>query len=698
MKRRRDEGRGQKAEGRSGLRGWVVLVQSTHFCFLLFAFCFFHFCFLLSAFCFPAGGRVSIALVVTSIALLAISGVPSLLSRTRAGEWASSITVLAAAALGLAGAADVLTHGQGVTGAWPWHLPGAMLAVRIDPLAAAFLLPIFILGACAAVYALDYAPGQARVRCFLGLLGAGMAGVVVSAHAMLFLVAWETMAVAAFFLIATNDEDDEVRGAAWMYLIATHVGTMALLAMFTLLRTARGTFLLGPVAAPAAMTAAIFLLALAGFGFKAGVMPLHFWLPGAHANAPSHVSALLSGAMLKVGIYGLMRTLSFFASPPAWWGVVLLVIGLASAVIALALAVGQSDLKRALAYSSIENVGIIVTALGVAVVGRATAHPLWVALGMGAAILHVWNHSLFKGLLFLAAGSVLHGTHRRRIDELGGLLHRMPVTGTAFIAGAAAAAALPGANAFLSEALLYLGFFEAARDSSAVALGAAVTALAGALAVVCFIRLAGVVFLGAPRTEAAQHAMEAGWAMRLPLVVLAVACIAPSVWPLLLLRPLGAVLGDATAASALAPFANPLRVTALAAIGMTALLLLRARRSPRVTTWDCGYAAPSTRMQYTGRSIGEWLTERLTPRFFRPTLAVTEPRGLFPANATLAVRVDEPFADRVFLPLAHRWARRAARLRWVQQGRLPLYLLYIFMTLLAAIAWSVASPLLEALR
>jgi hydrogenase-4 component B len=428
------------------------------------------------------------------------------------------------------------------------------------------------------------------------------------------------------------------------------------------------------------------------------MMPLHFWLPAAHANAPSHVSALLSGAMLKVGLYGLIRVLSLFAAPPAWWGIVLLTMGLASAVTAIALAVAQADLKRALAYSSIENVGVILTALGLAVLGSATAHPLWIALGMGAAIMHVWNHSLFKGLLFLAAGSVLHATHRRRIDDLGGLLRRMPVTGTVFFAGAAAAAALPGANAFLSEALLYLGFFEAARDSSAVALGAPAIALAGALAVVCFVRLASLVFLGSPRTEAARHTEEAGWPMRLPLIALSVACIVPGLWPMLLARSLGSIVGNNAVVSALAPFALPLRITALFAIGVAVAMVVRARRSPRAVTWDCGYAAPNARMQYTARSLGEWLTERLMPAFLRPAVEVAPAHGLFPSGASFEVRMDEPFADRFYIPRARRWAERAARFRWVQQGRLPLYLLYIFITLLAAIAWSVAGPLLEALR
>jgi len=637
-------------------------------------------------------------LVVTSIALIALSGVPALVTRSRVGQWVSSAMVVAGSALGLAGAADVLAHARAVAGAAPWHLPGALLSIRVDPLAAAFLLPIYILSAAVAVYALGQ-PSTPRVRCFIGLLSAGMAGVVVAANAILFLVAWEIMAVAAFFLIATNDDDAEVRGAAWLYLVATHIGTMALLAMFVLLRTVRGTFHFGPVVAPAALCATLFLLALAGFGFKAGVMPLHFWLPGAHANAPSHVSALLSGAMLKVGLYGLFRVLSFFAAPPAWWGVVLLAAGLVSAVTAIALAVAQAELKRALAYSSIENVGVIVTALGFAVLGRATGHPLWVALGMGAAVMHVWNHSLFKGLLFLAAGNIVHATHLRRIDQLGGLLRRMPLTGTAFIAGAAAAAVLPGSGAFLSEAVLYLGFLAAARDGAAVALGAAAMALAGALAVVCFVRLTGVVLLGVPRTGAAAQASESGWAANIPLVILAGASIAPGVWPAALVRPLAAIIGkENVVASALAPFAVPIRVTMLAAIVVAAILLIRARRSPRAMTWDCGYAAPGARMQYSGRSMGEWLTERLTPAFLGPRVQVASPRGVFPAAAALDVRVDEPFADRLFVPGARRWAERAARLRWLQQGRLTLYLLYIFITLLVAIAWSIAAPLLERLR
>ena len=412
---------------------------------------------------------MTLLILVLSIVLLALSGTPALLTRGRAGEYASTALVLLGAAGGLTAAVRTLASGRTASATARGNCRTPILALRLDPLAAAFLLPIFVLGALASVYGLGYWPAQhqasaGRVRAFTGLLLAGMATVVVAAHAMLFLVAWETMAIAAFFLIATEDTDADVRGAAWLYLIATHVGTLALFALFVVLRAERGTFLLGPVAASAGAitTSAILLLALVGFGFKAGIVPLHFWLPGAHANAPSHVSALLSGAMLKVGVYGIIRIILFLPRPPVWWGGLLVALGLTSALVAISLAIGQADMKRALAYSSIENVGIIIVAVGLFVIGRATGVPALAALGLAAAIAHVWNHSLFKGLLFLGAGSVLHGTGTRRIDRMGGLLHRMPATGTVFVIGAVAAAALPGANGFVSESLLYLGLIREA--------------------------------------------------------------------------------------------------------------------------------------------------------------------------------------------------------------------------------------------
>lgn len=645
-------------------------------------------------------------ILVLSIVILALSGTPAVLTRGRAGEYASTALVLLGGAGGLTAAVGTLAYGRTASATAPWQLPNALLALRLDPLAAAFLLPIFVLGAIASVYGLGYWPAKhqasaCRVRAFMGLLLAGMATVVVAAHAMLFLVAWETMAIAAFFLIATEDTDGEVRGAAWLYLIATHAGTLALVALFVVLRAERGTFLLGPVAASAGAitTSAILLLALVGFGFKAGIVPLHFWLPGAHANAPSHVSALLSGAMLKVGVYGMIRIILFLPRPPVWWGGLIVIVGLTSALVGISLAIGQADMKRALAYSSIENVGIIIVAVGLFVIGRAKGVPALAALGLAAAIAHVWNHSLFKGLLFLGAGSVLHGTGTRRIDRMGGLLRRMPATGTVFVVGAVAAAALPGANGFVSESLLYLGLIrEAVRGGSAM-LAAAVIALAGALAVVCFVRLTGAIFLGSARSDSATDAHEAPLLMRAPLVILAVACIALGVFPSIVARALETVTGvNGVIAPFLRAISVPIQAAVVATVLVVVVLVAATRRSPRRATWDCGYARPTARMQYTAGSLSEWLTSRLLPRFLRPVFRVSAPTVLYPTTATFTVDVDEPFSDRILQPLAARWAARAMSLRWLQQGRLSLYLLYIFVTLLATVTWVVVFPHMGALR
>lgn len=639
-------------------------------------------------------------LLLTGIVLLAVSGAPTLLTRRRPGELMSTALVLLGAASGLTAAIRTLVSGRTLRAVADWQLPGALLALRLDPLAAAFLLPIFVLGAATSVYGLaywpaDHQPSAGRVRVFTGILLGGMATVVVAAHGMLFLVAWEAMAVAAFFLIAADDHDAEVRGAAWLYLIATHVGTLALFALFVVLRAERGTFLLGPVdgAAGIVTTSTILLLALIGFGFKAGIVPLHFWLPGAHANAPSHVSALLSGAMLKVGVYGIVRILLFLPHPPLWWGGVLVVLGLTSALVAISLALGQSDMKRTLAYSSVENVGIIVVALGLFVIGRATGSPAIAALGLGAAVAHVWNHSLFKGLLFLCAGNVLHGTGTRRIDRLGGLLQRMPVTGTLFVVGAAAAAALPGANAFVSEAILYLGLLREGTRGGSASLAAAVIALVGALAVACFVRLTGAIFLGASRSPASSDVHEAPLLMRAPIVVLASACLALGIFPSAIVGALGSVTGTRDAFEPLLrALATPIQMAAIAVALTVVALIAATRRSPRRPTWDCGYAEPTARMQYTSRSLSEWFTARLLPALLRPVERTPVVTGLYPRNAMFATEVDEPFADRLLQPFAEKWTSQAMRLRWLQQGRLHLYLLYVFVTLLAGVAWVVAFP------
>jgi formate hydrogenlyase subunit 3/multisubunit Na+/H+ antiporter MnhD subunit len=381
---------------------------------------------------------MSLVLILTAAALVAVSGLPGLLATRRSmwGQWVAAVLAGMAAAVGLAGAGRALLS-DAAPCAWalPSCLMGGDLTVAVDPLSAFFLVPVFLMGGLGSVYGLgywrqvDHPSNGRRLRLFWGLLIAGMALLLVARQAMVFLLGWEVMALSAFFVIGTEDHLAEVRRADWLYLIATHLGVLALFAMFALMRVATGSLALRPIGVAEAhlgLLTAIAALALLGFGLKAGVMPLHFWLPSAHAGAPSHVSALLSGVIIKMGIYGLVRIAGLLPLPPVAWGSVLLILGAVSGVLGVVLALAQHDLKRLLAYHSVENIGIIVMGLGLALIGRALGRTDWVVLGLAGCLLHVWNHALFKSLLFLGAGSVVHAVHTREIDRLGGLAKAMP--------------------------------------------------------------------------------------------------------------------------------------------------------------------------------------------------------------------------------------------------------------------------------
>ena len=381
---------------------------------------------------------MSLTLIMIATVLAAASGMPGLcLSRSSVwGQRLAAGIMVSGAIIGLVGAGTALHIGSYPVSHFPWPSAGNSI-VGVDALSAFFLVPIFLMGGIGSIYGLGYwpqrrHPGNGRkLQLFWGSMAAGMALLVISRHAMAFLLGWEIMALSAFFLVATEDTQDECRRAAWFYLIATHIGTLTLFGMFALWRWATGSYLLAPVAVDAislGVMNVLFFLALIGFGLKAGIMPLHFWLPGAHANAPSHVSAMLSGVVLKMGIYGLVRFLSLLPDPPHIWGGVILMLGAVSGLLGVVFAIGQHDLKRLLAYHSVENIGIILMGLGLAMLGRSTDRPEWIVLGLGGCLLHIWNHGFFKSLLFLSAGSVVHNTHTREIDHLGGLAKTMPWT------------------------------------------------------------------------------------------------------------------------------------------------------------------------------------------------------------------------------------------------------------------------------
>ncbi|HYL80989.1 MAG TPA: proton-conducting transporter membrane subunit, partial [Candidatus Acidoferrum sp.] len=494
-------------------------------------------------------------LFLIGVGLMALGGVAAL-AAGRSGRWATVFGAGGAVAgclLALGPALAALLGAPGQSLRLAWNMPGGTFFLGLDALSGLFLAPMLLLSALAAVYGTEYLSAF-RAQKSLGaawfcfdLLLVSMAVVLTAKNSVLFLVAWETMALASFFLVTFEHERAEVREAGWTYMIATHLGTAFLLAMFLLLARAAGSFdfdrfVAAAVAVPGGV-GLVFVLAVIGFGTKAGFMPFHVWLPEAHPAAPSHVSAVMSGVMIKTGIYGLVRILTLLGPPQTWWGWLLVGIGVTSGILGVLFALAQHDLKRLLAYHSVENIGIIALGLGLGTLGMATGRPALAVLGFGGGLLHVLNHALFKGLLFLGAGSVLHGAGTREIDHLGGLQKRMPWTGACFLVGAAAISGLPPLNGFVSEFLIYLGAFSGTTDSAgeAVLLIPAVViigslALIGGFATACFTKAFGIVFLGEPRSPHAAHAHEAGLAMRLPMVALAVGCAAVGLFPFLAIR------------------------------------------------------------------------------------------------------------------------------------------------------------------
>jgi len=600
---------------------------------------------------------------------------------------------------GLGAAAWVLAGGE------PWDFQstfvvgGEPIHFRLDALSAFFLALLSVLGGAATVYSRGYwqdaeHPRSAQSgRAWWNTLLLCMGLVLVSANGLHFLIAWELFAVSGYFLIVRERHRREVRNAGWLYLGASHAGTLCLFAFFALLAARTGSWDLGPFRERTEL-APLFWLALAGFGLKAGLFPLHIWLPSAHANAPSHVSAMLSGVAIKMGIYGLVRFSGWLPTPEAA-GWVVAGLGVTSAVLGVAFALGQHDLKRLLAYHSVENIGIILIGLGFGMVAFRTGHSTWGSLALAGGLLHVWNHGLFKGLLFLGAGSVLHATGTREMSRLGGLWSRMPWTAGSFTLGAAAISGLPPLNGFVSEWLVYLGLFGAAGERGSAAWGAVPAALflavTGALALACFVKVVGVVFLGLPRTECAARAHESGPLLRWPMVLLGALCVIIGVVPALFWPAL------ARAAQAWQPETECLEmpaplltlgtcnaVFAVLAAAAVALLFRRLLRNGlrRGLTWDCGYAQPAARMQYTAGSFAGTITGWFQ-WILRAERHGRDPQGYFPQSACRASHTPETVLQKIVHPVGALVMAVSTRARRLQHGRLQMYILYLVLGLAA---------------
>jgi len=656
-----------------------------------------------------------------SVVILILSGLFSLAlgkSYSRSTAFGAGGTVLACA-IGLYPAVTCLLSGRILSVHCPWNLPFGSFYVEADPLSALFLLPILVVSALSAIYGSRYMEAEKDTGAigphwfFFNLLVAGMIMVVLSKNGLLFLISWEVMSLAPFFLVIFDDHKKSTRNAAWTYLVAAHLGGVFLVVLFVLMGINAGTmdfchFVTSSSVISANISAnLLFLLAVIGFGAKAGFIPLHVWLPEAHPAAPSHVSALMSGVMIKMGIYGLLRMITLLGPPPVWWGYLMIGIGLTSGILGVLFALAQHDLKRLLAYHSVENIGIIALGIGVGLVGLSTGSTLLAVLGFAGGLLHVINHSLFKGLLFLGAGSVLHSTHTMEIDHLGGLMKKMPWTGALFLTGAVAICVLPPLNGFVSEFLIYFGSFKGMTTmTSSVPAGALICAIAGlamigGLASACFTKAFGIIFLGEPRSEHAENVHESSRIMWIPMLVMAALCVLIGLsgpWVVaamaLAVKTAGSfpshVVEDMLT-RALDPMTLIVYI-AFAFLLLTVLilivrkLLLPFNKISRICTWGCGFSAPSPRMQYTSSSFAQPLT-KIFSVFLMTRTKVIAPEGLFPTEASFSTDTPDIFRRFFYKPVFSLVARLLSFLQWLQHGRVQLYILYIVVTVFIIFIW-----------
>jgi hydrogenase-4 component B len=602
---------------------------------------------------------------------------------------------------------------------------GLALGYSIDALSGFFLLVLALLGGAVAVYGIGYfahaAPGRAAfVGVAFNVLMGSVEAVFVADGAVAFLLAWELMTLATAALVATEHEEAPTRRAAFLYLALSHIGTGALVAGFFLLASGAPSVafadILGPASTGLAWRHPAFVLFLGGFGVKAGMIPLHVWLPEAHPAAPSPISALMSGVLIKAGVYGTFRVcVAGLGTPHVAWGGMVLALGVVSMLLGVLYALTQHDLKRLLAYHSIENVGIILAAAGVGMVALSVEQPGLATLALAASLLHVLNHALFKGLLFLGAGTVVAACGTRNVEHMGGLARRMPWTAAFFLLGAMAISGLPFLNGFVSEWLVFQSFllgFHGSADASvriAFPVGAALLGLTTALAAACFVKAFGATFLALPRGGGAAAAREAGWLMLAPQAALALLCLAIGLVPGALVARLGRlaeglvgappgsvglhadILRIAPRAPAFDTLSLPLAAAALAApLALAALLAAIASFAPRpAPTWGCG-GELTAESEYTATAFSKPLM-MIFGAIYRPTreVATLETAPYYAREVRYRSEVEPTFERFVYRPLTRAVLALAERMRVIQAGSLHAYLGYVMalVLLLVVLLW-----------
>ena len=596
----------------------------------------------------------------------------------------------------------------------PLGLPGLPFHLRLDALAALFIAVIGGVGTGVSVFAAGYfrkgegtPPGLLCLQYHIFM--ASMVMVVLADDAYVFMVMWETMAMSSFFLVTSNHRIEAIRRAGYLYLLVAHIGAIAILLCFGVLQANTGDYTFANMRAQQLSpfwASAAFLLAVFGFGAKAGIVPLHVWLPEAHPAAPSPVSALMSGVMLKTAIYGLLRvSFDLLHVQLWWWGVILLALGLVTALFGVIFSAVQTDMKRLLAYSSIENIGLLCVGMGLGVLFKAYRMDGLAALALTACLYHVASHAFFKSLLFVGTGSVLHATGERNLGRLGGLMRYMPWVAWATLVGVLASAGLPPFGGFVSEWLLLQSFLftPGLPDpflNMLIPVVAAAVALVAALAGFAMVKFFGVIFLGQPREEKLAKAHDAAWWERAGMFWLVAGCLVLGLFPVHVIEPIGRVtlllvgqnLADTVRTNGwflLAPmsvdrasYAPLVFLVVGAASFYLAVIIVRVLyrgQLRRAAPWDCGYPAGNARMQDTAEGFGQPIRRMFEP-FFRMEVKLPSP---FDEKPVYRIRVDDHFWHWIYLPIAVATEAVAKLVGRLQQGRISVYLLYSFVTLIA---------------
>jgi hydrogenase-4 component B len=600
----------------------------------------------------------------------------------------------------------------------PLGLPGLPFHLRLDPLAGFFLLLLGAVAAGVSVYSMGYFRGETAPRLRLICLQyhvfiAAMAFVILADDAYLFMVAWETMALASYFLVTTDHHRPAIRSAGFLYLLVAHIGAIAVLLSFGVMHAGGGDYTfdaLREAELSPFWKSAAFVLAFFGFGAKAGIVPLHVWLPEAHPAAPSPVSALMSGVMIKTAIYGMVRVSYDLLGAVRWeWGMLVLLIGAGTTLFGVLFALMQHDLKRLLAYHSVENIGIILLGLGMSMVFFGFGHPQAGTLALIAALYHTLNHAVFKGLLFLGAGSILQATGLRDLNAMGGLARSMPATAFYFLVGALAISALPPLNGFVSEwltfqAALQAPLLEHGVVRSLLPLFAATLALAGALTAMCFVKVYGVAFLGRARRQTDVSIKEASISERLGMAWLTAGCFVLGLFPaamLLMLNRVGASLTGKSlsdealesswlwlvpTAPAQASYSPLIFLAVVLAVWLITIRLVRLFYHGRIRVaepWDCGFPEQTTRMQDTADAFGQPIRHVFGPLYLMKhhLPAPDEP------NPRYAIEVEDRHWYWLYLPVARLAEYASSKVALLQRGRISTYLLYSFLTLIVLLVF-----------